>query len=307
MEYVALGNFDGMHLGHQALLEKLVESAQKDGTEPSVLMFKPHPMKLVSPDSSPKLLTSLSLRKKLLKSIGIKNIHIMPFDMDLLNMDGLAFLDMIKDKFGAGLFAVGYNFNFGKKGAWGYKDLEKYCDGNGLKSIVLDKFMHEGEEVSSSIIREHIIKGELDRACRLLGRPHLIEGHVVEGNRIGRSIDFPTANFEYELDYCYPPHAVYFTFTMIDRKWYYSITNIGKKPTVDHDIVNIETHILDYSAELYGKKIQIGFLKKLRDQKKFADVSALKNQLILDETEARKLTPLYEKDFLVCNKYIYNL
>ena len=134
--------------GIRRCLKKMVEMAKNEKATPSVLIFEPHPLKLVSPDNSPKLLTSLSLRKKLLKSIGIKNIHIMPFDAETLNMDGLKFLNMIKKKFDAGLFAVGYNFNFGKKGAWDYKDLQNYCDDNGLKSIILDKFMHEGEEVS---------------------------------------------------------------------------------------------------------------------------------------------------------------
>lgn len=307
MEYIALGNFDGMHLGHQALLKSMVDLAKKDNAQTGICIFEPHPMKLVNPKRAPKLLTSLSLRKKLLKSIGIENIHIIPFDEEMLNMNGLTFLEMIKNEFDAGLFAIGYNFTFGEKGAWDYKDLNKYCDDNGLKTIILDKYMKEGEEVSSTVIRQHINEGELNIACNFLGRPHLIEGRVVVGKKIGRLIDFPTANFIYEFDYCYPPHGVYFTVTMIDKKWYYSITNIGNKPTVDEDIINIETHILDYNGELYGKKIQIGFLSRLRAQRKFADVHALKSQLIKDESKARELIPQYEDDFSVCNKYIYTL
>ena len=307
MEYIALGNFDGMHLGHQALLNQMIEKAKKDGADTGICIFEPHPMKLVSPEHAPKLLTSISLRKKLLSFIGIDNIHIIKFDEKMLNMNGIEFLDRIRLEYNAGMFAVGYNFNFGAKGAWNTNDLKQYCREHDMHSIVLDKFVNEGEEVSSTIIREHIVKGELDRACRLLGRPYLIQGRVVMGNQIGRKIDFPTANFEYVLDYCYPPHAVYFTVTMIDKKWYYSITNIGRKPTIQEDVVNIETHILDYSGHLYGKKIQIGFLKKLRDQRKFADVFALKEQLIKDENDARTLIPLYENDELVCNKLIYTL
>jgi riboflavin kinase/FMN adenylyltransferase len=307
MEYIALGNFDGMHKGHQELLSQVVEAAHNDGAQTGICLFEPHPMKLVNPNKAPKLLTSLSLRKKLLASIGIDNIHIIPFDEDMLNMDGISFLDMIRSEYDAGMFAVGYNFTFGKKGAWKEKELKQYCAAHDLKSIVLDKYMLDGEEVSSTIIRGHIVKGELDTACRLLGRPHLIEGRVVVGNKLGRQIDFPTANFVYELDYCYPPHGVYFTTTMIDKKWYYSITNIGKKPTVDKDMINIETHVLDYSGELYGKKIQIGFFCKLRDQQKFADVQELKAQLIRDEQNARDLIPTYKDDIWVCNKYIYTL
>ena len=307
MEYIALGNFDGMHLGHQALLNKMVDIAGADNAETGICLFEPHPMKLVNPEKSPKLLTSLSLRKKLLQSIGIENVHIIPFDKEMLNMNGIDFLDMIRERYSAGMFAVGYNFNFGKKGAWGQKDLVEYCDSHDMKKIVLDKYMYKDEEVSSTIIRKHIEKGELKRACELLGRPHLIEGHVVVGRQLGRLIDFPTANFIYELDYCYPPHGVYFTITMIEGKWYHSITNIGKKPTVDEEIINIETHILDYEGELYGKKIQIGFLEKLREQKKFPDVEALKAQLMRDEDKARELIPKYSNDFLVCNKYVYTL
>ena len=307
MEYIALGNFDGMHRGHQALLTQVVEAAKNDGADTGICLFEPHPMKLVNPNKAPKLLTSLSLRKKLLASIGIQNVHIIPFNETMLNMDGISFLDMIKNEYDAGMFAVGYNFTFGKKGAWKEKELKQYCNNNGLKSLVLDKYMLDGEEVSSTIIRGHIVRGELDIACKLLGRPHLIEGRVVVGNKIGRQIDFPTANFVYELDYCYPPHGVYFTTTMIDQTWYYSITNIGKKPTIDKDAVNIETHVLDYSGELYGKKIQIGFLCKIRDQKKFSDVIDLKSQLILDEQKARELIPAYKDDIWVCNKYIYTL
>ncbi len=307
MEYIALGNFDGMHLGHQALLNKVVSLARKDNAVPTICLFEPHPMKLVAPDLAPKLLTSLSLRKKLLKSIGIEKIHIIPFNEAMLNLNGMVFLDKIKKDFNAGLIAVGYNFTFGEKGAWNSKDIKKYCKANEIKSIVLEKYMLGEEEVSSTIIREHIKRGELDRACELLGRPHLIEGKVIEGNKIGRHLDFPTANFTYELDYCYPPHGVYFTVTMIDGKWYYSITNIGNKPTVDVEIINVETHILDYNQELYGKKIQIGFLSKLRNQKKFDDVSQLRHQLIKDEKNARKLVSAFKDVFLVCNKYIYTL
>ncbi len=307
MEYIALGNFDGMHRGHQELLNQVVEAARKDGAQTGICLFEPHPMKLVNANKAPKLLTSLSLRKKLLASIGIDNVHIIPFNEDMLNMDGISFLDMIRKEYDAGMFAVGYNFTFGKKGAWKEKELKQYCATQGLKSIVLDKYMLDDEEVSSTIIRGHIAKGELDIACKLLGRPHLIEGRVVVGNQIGRQIDFPTANFIYELDYCYPPHGVYFTTTMIDKKWYYSITNIGKKPTVDKEIINIETHVLDYSGELYGKKIQIGFLCKLRNQKRFSDVQELKAQLIRDEENARRLISRYKDDIWVCNKYIYTL
>jgi riboflavin kinase/FMN adenylyltransferase len=307
MEYIALGNFDGMHLGHQELLKKVVALSGKDGATPAVCIFEPHPMKLVAPDSAPKLLTSLSLRKKLLKSIGIKKIHIIPFNEDMLNMDGIDFLNMLRKKYKAELFAVGYNFNFGKKGAWSTDDILSYCDKNDMKSVVLDKYIHEGEEVSSTIIRGHIEKGELNQACNLLGRPHLIEGKVVVGKQIGSKIDFPTANFIYELDYSYPPIAVYFTVTMIDKKWYYSITNIGRKPTVGNHEVNIETHVLDYSGKLYGKKIQIGFLKKLRDEKKFSNLEELREQLIRDEAHARDIISDYEEVFLVCNKYIYTL
>ncbi len=307
MEYIALGNFDGMHLGHQELLKRVVKEAENDGATPSVCIFEPHPMKLVSPMHAPKLLTSLSLRKKLLKSIGIKNIHIISFDKTLLNMNGLDFLKMLKEEYDAGLFAVGYNFNFGKGGKWGTEDLKGYCRDNNLKSIVLDKFMHKDEEVSSTVIRGHIVKGELVKACSLLGRPHLIEGKVVMGNQIGSKIDFPTANFEYELDYCYPPRAVYFTVTMIDKKWYYSITNIGHKPTIGENEINIETHILDYDGELYGRKIQIGFLKKLREEKKFKNLEELKGQLITDAANARELINEYKEVISVCNKFVYTL
>ncbi len=307
MEYIALGNFDGMHLGHQELLKEVVSMAKADGAVPAVCIFEPHPMKLVAPSSAPKLLTSLSLRKKLLMSIGIEKIHIIEFNKEMLNMDGIAFLDKLKNEHDAKLFAVGYNFNFGKGGKWRTEDLKKYCTKHNLKSIVLDKFIHEDEEVSSTIIRNHIVKGELIQACNLLGRPHLIEGRVVVGNQIGSKIDFPTANFEYVLDYCYPPRAVYFTITMIEKKWYYSITNIGHKPTIGINEVNIETHILDYEGELYGKKIQIGFLKKMRDEKKFNGLDELRAQLRKDAQNARALISDYKEVFLVCNKYVYTL
>ena len=307
MEYIALGNFDGMHLGHQELLNEVVSMARKDGATPAVCIFEPHPMKLVQPEHAPKLLTSLSLRKKLFLSIGIEEIHVIKFNENILNMNGINFLDNLRKEYNAKLFAVGYNFTFGEKGAWNSSDIKAYCDKNNMQSVVLKKFISYGEEVSSTIIRGHIQKGELSQACKLLGRPHLIEGKVVEGNKIGRNINFPTANFIYELDYCYPPHAVYFTISMIDKKWYYSITNIGPKPTVDKEIINVETHILNYSGDLYGKSIQIGFLKKIRNQKKFANVEELKTQLIKDENKAKEWIENYEDVFKVCNKATYTL
>ena len=223
----------------------------------------------------------------------IEKIHIIPFNNVMMNMNGIDFLDDICAKYNVGLFALGYNYSFGKNGLWSSGDITSYCKAHNLKSLIFDKFIFDSVEVSSTRIRALIKEGKLQDAQKLLGRPHLIEGTVVEGKKLGQLLDFPTANFIYELDYCYPPHGVYMTSTKLDDTWYYSITNVGRKPTIDHDTVNIETHILDYNDMLYGKKIQIGFLQKLRDQYKFENVQDLKSQLLLDEKNARQLIDQY--------------
>ncbi len=297
MEYIALGNFDGIQLGHKALINSMVEKASKDNAIPSVCIFDPHPMRFLFPEKAPKQIASVRFKKELLHKLGIRKVHVLKFDEYMHQMNGIDFLDMLKDKYDIGLFAVGYNYNFGMNGAWDKDDIVDYCNINNIESIIFDKYLIEKEEVSSTKVREFIREGNLDKAKQLLGRPHIIEGKVVEGAQQGRKIDFPTANILFEEDFLYPPHGVYLTATNIDDTWNYSITNIGAKPTVSMDIINIETHIFDHCSDLYGKRILIGFLEKLRDQIKFDDIFQLKKQLINDSKLAKKLTKKYPLDF----------
>ncbi|MCK5130458.1 MAG: bifunctional riboflavin kinase/FAD synthetase [Clostridiales bacterium] len=290
MEYLALGNFDGIHLGHQSLIKDMVSLALKNNATPSVCIFSPHPMKVLFPEDSPKMLTTLEYKKNALYAMGIVNIHILPFSEDIHNMHGIDFLDMLKVQYDVGLFAIGYNYAFGKNGKWKAKDIKKYCKNNNIKSYILEKYMIEGLEVSSTIIRENIKSGQLDIANKLLGRPQIIEGVVIEGSKLGRDINFPTANIAFDEELCYPPFGVYFTITKVDGTWHYSVTNIGNKPTIADSIVNIETHILNYDANIYGKKIYVGFMKKLRNQIRFDDIESLQSQILQDSEMAKEMS-----------------
>lgn len=297
MEYIALGNFDGLHIGHRALIKNMVDAARKDKAIPSVCIFDPHPMKLIKPQNIPKMLTTISHKIEMLKSIGIENVHILKFDTKMADMDGFEFLDMLRSRYNIGMFALGYNYTFGKSGKWNSDDILAYCKQKSLKSIVLNKYTLDNIEVSSTKVREYIMDGNIKMARKLLGRPHIIEGIVVKGMKLGRKMNFPTANLSFNNDYCYPPNGVYFTATKHEKKWYYSITNVGRKPTVDNKIINIETHVLDYKKDLYGENISIAFLEKLRNQVKFNDIQELKCQLEEDEDKARKLIRSSSLDF----------
>ena len=283
MEYIALGNFDGMHIGHRALISKMVSLAKIDEAAASVCIFNPHPMKILKPDNPPKLLTSLSLKKEILKSLGIEKIHILDFDKKMMNMNGILFLDMLKNKYDIGMYAMGYNYNFGRHGRWDVEDIKKYCSRKNIKSLIFDRYRVDNIDVSSTNIRNYLNKGNLDIVKKLINRPHIIEGKVIKGINIGEKIGFPTANINYDNNFCYPPDGVYFTAVKVDTKWYYSITNIGMKPTVDSSIKNIETHVLNKNIQLYDKDIEIALLKYIRKQIKFKDINELKKQLIKDK------------------------
>lgn len=282
---VALGQFDAIHIGHTEIIKRVVDYARKNNTKSLVYMFANDPREVVLKTES-KSINSLEQRFDIIKSLGADIVVAREFDKDYMEIEAATFVkEYIADKFGAELVAVGYNYRFGKNGGGDAQILQMLCAEYDTQVCVVPEVKLRGEKVSSSIIREKINNGDVALAAEMMGRPLSIKGVVKRGNHIGTKMGFPTANIELPKGGVIPGYGVYKTRTCIDGKTYASITNVGGKPTVEKDAELIETHIEGAFGELYGKTIEIEFVKFIRDIKKFNSVEELKCQLEQDKKE----------------------
>jgi len=282
---VALGQFDAIHIGHTEIIKRVVDYARKNNTKSLVYMFANDPREVVSKTES-KNINSLEKRFEIIKSLGVDIVVAREFDTEYMDIEAAAFVkEYIADKFGAGLVAVGYNYRFGKNGEGDANTLQMLCADYDTQVCVVPEVKLRGEKVSSSIIREKIANGDVALAEEMMGRPLSIKGVVKRGNHIGTKMGFPTANIELPKGGIIPGYGVYKTRTCIDGKVYPSITNVGGKPTVEKDAELIETHIEGNFGDLYGKTIEIDFIKFIRDIKRFDSIEELKCQLEQDKKE----------------------
>jgi riboflavin kinase / FMN adenylyltransferase len=285
---LTLGVFDGLHLGHQRIMQTVVERARETGSVATAITFDPHPRAVLHPESAPPLLQTLDQRLANFEVLGLDQAIVIHFDREFASLPAEEFLaDIVRDRLHAREVYLGKGFAFGK-GRGGNIDLLRKMSGElGFMADEVEEVRLRGHRVSSSRIRERLAEGRINLARRMLGRPYGVEGVIVRGDRRGHTIGFPTANL-HPHNRVIPRFGVYATATLIDGKWRRSITNIGVRPTFEKDVEpSIETYVFDLDQELYGDVLRVRFLHRIRDERKFAGIDELKAQIEKDIAHAQ--------------------
>ena len=284
----ALGFFDGVHLGHRALLDACVELADSVNGVAGAVTFLDHPDALVL-GSNPALINTPADRRHLLHRFGAVQVLELPFDKAMMAVAWDAFLAMLVEKHGAAGFVCGKDFRFGHKGQGTAEKLAAYCAENGLACRIVPQVMLGDTPVSSTHIRSLLEQGRMEEADRFLGHPHLLSGEVVSGRHLGRTLGIPTANLNLPEGVVQLPHGVYACVAKADGSRYLAVTNIGSRPTVGGHHITVEPWILDFDADLYGKTLELEFHKFLRPERKFDSLEELKAQIRSDAAQTREL------------------
>jgi riboflavin kinase/FMN adenylyltransferase len=287
---LALGNFDGLHRGHLKIIERVRRGAGEHGGTPMAMTFDPHPSRVVRPDKAAPLLMTKQQRIEALGRAGIAAVAVVRFTHELSQWDPETFVrTVLVDWLRVSEVWVGANFLFGHDRAGNFSTLRTLGQRYGFRADKIDPVRYKEFVVSSTRVRRLVTEGRMDEAGALLGHQYYIDGRVVPGARRGRDLGFPTANLETENELL-PPNGVYATMTTIDGVIHPSITNIGVRPTFgDTTKTMIEAYILGYDGDLYGRQVRLGFVQRLRDERKFADVDALREQMEADRRRAERL------------------
>ena len=286
---ITIGNFDGLHLGHRKLIYTVKKLAIENAYESIVFSFHPHPHKLLNKKDFPGMIFSREEKRKRLEEIGIDTYIEYPFTKEFANYSAKEFVENILLKqLNAKIIVLGSNNKFGKNQEGNVNFLKERTSLWGLSVIEIPPVLHNDLVVSSSRVREELIKGNIEIVNELLSLPYIVKGTIVEGRKIGRQIGYPTANILPEKDRLYPPNGVYLTKTKYRNKTYNSITNIGCNPTVRGKNRIIETYIDDFCQMVYGESICIKFYKWLREERKFSNLDELVEQLNSDAKICRE-------------------
>ena len=287
---ISIGNFDGVHVGHQAVLSHVVERAKKLGAPALAMTFDPHPIKLLRPSDAPRLITNLEQRLALIANTGIEQCLLMPFTHRLARMSAESFVrDVLVDRFAVREVYIGANFRFGADRRGDVAVLQEMGEEFGFRAASAPIVEHAGGVVSSTRVRETVSDGRVEEAIGLLGRAMFIEGFVLEGKRLGRTLGFPTLNIEMENEII-PRHGVYVTAVHIPSfdRTFPAVTNIGVRPTVyQNSMTTVESHLLDFTADVYRERVRLFFLRRLREERAFASTMQLMTQIRADVAEAR--------------------
>jgi riboflavin kinase / FMN adenylyltransferase len=286
---VALGNFDGVHLGHQEVLRRAVEEGRRRNMKVVAATFHPHPRAVLGAGDPPKLLTPLELRCEMLLGYGADEVWVIPFDLDLSRKTPEQFVkDVLIGEGHAGVVVVGENFRFGHRAGGRFSDLLRLmreAGGTAVGVEVRGGGMEGG--ISSTRIRDLISGGDVTEAAGLLGRPYMLRGEVVVGDRRGRSIGFPTANVVPDSNAVIPARGVYAGFVRIGSKEWAACTNVGVAPTFGRTESRVEAHLLDFEGDLYGRVVDVRFVARIREERRFSGVDELIGQIRRDVKEAR--------------------
>ena len=287
---LALGNFDGLHRGHLKIVERVRRGAAEHGGTPMAMTFDPHPPRVVRPDKAPPLLMTLPQRLDALERAGMRAVAVVRFTRELSQWEPETFVrTVLVDWLRVSEVWVGANFLFGHDRSGNFSLLRTLGQRYGFRADKIDPVRYKEFVVSSTRIRRLIAEGRVDEAGALLGHSYALAGTIVEGRRRGRELGFPTANLRTDNELI-PPHGVYATTLTVDGIVHAAITNIGVNPTFgDNGATTIETHVLHYNRELYGHRVQLGFVQRLRDERRFDDVDALRAQIEADCRRAERL------------------
>lgn len=288
--FIALGTFDGVHLGHKKVLETAVEQAKKTGAKAGVLTFQPHPLSILKPDRAPHLITSYEEKEKLIGEMGPDILLIQNFNTTFAD---IAYNSFIKKYLVEGLkvngIVVGQNFQFGRNAQGNSYKLAEAGKHYGFSTIVLDPLKVDGEKISSSLIRNLVKNGEVDKVPSFLGRHFSIRGVIRSGTGQGKNLGFPTANVHFTTAYILPRLGVYAALVKTDCNINAAVVNFGQRPTFNKGELILEAHLIDVNENLYGKTIEVRFCHFLRQEKQFPNKNNLCQQIIKDKDKTREL------------------
>lgn len=277
--YIAIGNFDGLHIGHRTIIQTAMEEARKAGGASLVFTFENHPMELLKRDGrSVKYINNNEEKLFMLEKMGVDYVVMQGFTQDFADLSPEEFLRLLQDKLGVKEIFVGFNFSFGKGGVANTKDLISLGKAFNIR-VHEFQAMKVGEEVvSSTLIRKAMLMEDFDKVIRLLGHPMIVIGEVIHGKKIARQLGFPTANIKMK-NRLYPPYGIYGAILQIEgeEEIHYGVINVGVNPTLKPGELSLEVHILDFDRDIYGKKLYIELLEYLRPELKFESVEELKD------------------------------
>lgn len=287
---LALGNFDGVHLGHQRLLDSGLEIARKRGLGMSVLLFEPHPLKLLFPEKMIGLLTTSEQRLSLLEKSGVDTVYLLPFTHEMADTTPEKFVSEILLLLGVQHVVVGFNYSFGSQGKGTPEDLQTLGEKYGFCVSVLQAQTVAGKIISSSSIRKALLQGDIRLAQSMLGRYPCLSGKVIKGEQRGRTLGYPTANLEFSEDLLIPKRGSYAVWMEFEEKKVLGMMNIGMKPTFHEEyMTTVEVHFFDFQGDLYQREININIVERLRDERKFSGVNELLEQLHKDARQAQRI------------------
>jgi len=287
---LAIGNFDGIHLGHQAILRTAVERAHALNAVSTALTFDPSPRKVLRPETAPLRLSTNAQRMEWFNALGLETVLVLSFTLDLARLSPAEFVEQILARdLHVKAVLVGEDFRFGHKQAGDVKLLSELGTKHGFDVVIVPPVVYRGEVVSSTIIRREVAEGDVSHAARLLGRPFALTGEVVSGSGTGRRFTFPTLNLAAEQELL-PARGVYVTRTCLDgeARSHRSVTNIGVRPTFNGSALSVETHLLDAQLSTAPKRMEVRFWKRLREEKKFSGPEELRAQIASDIARANK-------------------
>jgi riboflavin kinase/FMN adenylyltransferase len=290
---VTIGNFDGVHIGHQALFHEVIEKADALGGTSIVMTFEPHPVRVLKQNNHPPLITLYEQKVELIASTGIDVLICVPFTREFANISAREFVeDILITRIGVKAIVVGEDYTFGKNREGNLELLQTYAENFGFEIIVADWIqMSNGlaDRISSTMTRKFVMAGKMAEAQKLLGRYYQIRGVVTAGrNRGGKLLGFPTANIILHDELC-PKTGIYAVTVECGNKKYKGVANIGYSPTFGDQEFGVEVHILDFSDDIYGRKIRVNFIQRIRDEKKFSNISELSDQIKKDIVKAREI------------------
>ena len=290
---ITIGNFDGVHLGHQALFHEVIEKAEAINGTSIVLTFEPHPVRVLKQNGNLSLITIYAQKIELIENSGVDVLICVPFTKEFATISAKEFVqDVLLKSIGMKAIVVGKDYTFGKNREGNIDLLKIYAKNLGFEVIVAD-WIHTSKNwpgrISSTRTRELIMEGKVDEAQKLLGRYYQIRGKVTTGrDRGGKLLGFPTANIIPENELC-PKNGIYAVTVECSGKIYQGVANIGFSPTFDDHIFSVEVHILDFNENIYGKKIRVNFVQRIRGEKKFSSISELSDQIKKDIVKARNI------------------
>ena len=286
---LTIGNFDGVHLGHQALLKQLREAAQSRGLPVAVVVFEPHPREFFTPQQAPTRLTSMREKLELFAALGVDRVHVCRFNSRFAHMSATDFIHALHEEVAVEFVLIGDDFRFGSGRRGDFALMEKIGAQHGFEVQAMHSVLHSGVRISSTAVRVALAEGKMEVAQRYLGRPYSISGRVEHGDGLGKRLGFPTANIQ--LKHNRPPVSGIFVVRVQgdDMPPMQGVASLGVRPTVRQDNKPVlEVHIFNFTREVYNKHMRLDFLHKLRDEEKYPDVGTLTRQIALDVQNAKK-------------------